>query len=184
MTRTRLILLNGATSAGKTSLAAALQARLPGVWLNASIDDFIKMMPPGLRNDPEGIRVVSDEHAGTVALAFGPSGFKMIQAFHRAVAAMAATGRIIVDHVMFDPRFWPDWQEALGALPRLTVGVHCDLPELERRERERGDRMIGQARAQINLVHRAPQYDLEVDTSRDSNADCAQKILDLIAARL
>ncbi len=184
MSQPKLILLNGATSAGKTSLARRLQAQLPGLWLNASIDDFINMMPLGLRDDADGIKIVKNDDAETVHLEFGPAGFAMIQAFHRAAVAMTAKANVIVDHVMFDPRFWPDWQSAAGLIPSLVVGVHCELPVLERREQERGDRMIGQARAQVDRVHRGLAYDLEVDTTNSSPSDCAKKILDLMRPRL
>ena len=44
------------------------------------------------------------------------------------------------------------------------VGVHCPLPELERRERERGDRRIGDARADFERVHTFSRYDFELES--------------------
>jgi chloramphenicol 3-O-phosphotransferase len=36
---------------------------------------------------------------------------------------------------------------------------------LEQRERDRGDRMVGQGRGHAHLIHQWPTYDVEIDTS-------------------
>ena len=41
-----IILLNGASSAGKTSIARELQRVLPEPYLRTGIDDFFRMLPP------------------------------------------------------------------------------------------------------------------------------------------
>ena len=45
------------------------------------------------------------------------------------------------------------------------VGIHCPLPELERREIERGDRRIGEARQDYEVAHTFGTYDLEIDST-------------------
>ncbi|GGR32117.1 hypothetical protein GCM10008957_48420 [Deinococcus ruber] len=45
------------------------------------------------------------------------------------------------------------------------VGVHCPLPELERREWQRGDRGLGDARRDFETVHTFSGYDFEIDSS-------------------
>lgn len=59
----------------------------------------------------------------------------------------------------------------------LFVGVHCPLSELERRGRERGDRGIGQASAQLNHVHLNEVHDVEADTSEETLDAGIQRIL-------
>jgi chloramphenicol 3-O phosphotransferase len=54
-----VILLNGCTSAGKTSLARALQASLPELWLHLSLDHFLSMTPRKFHGVAEGMRLVS-----------------------------------------------------------------------------------------------------------------------------
>ncbi len=44
------------------------------------------------------------------------------------------------------------------------VGVHCSLPELERREMQRGDRRAGEARQDFESVHGITSYDLEINS--------------------
>jgi chloramphenicol 3-O phosphotransferase len=58
----------------------------------------------------------------------------------------------------------------------LWVGVRCDRALAAGREVARGDRVIGQARAQADVVHRGVAYDLEVDTSHAESMECARTI--------
>lgn len=61
----------------------------------------------------------------------------------------------------------------------FLVGVHCAVDELERRERLRGDRRIGEGRGhvEVNGIHNLGPYDLEVDTTAGVNADLVDSIL-------
>lgn len=47
----------------------------------------------------------------------------------------------------------------------FVVGIHCPLPELERREQERGHRRIGEARQDYVSVHTFGTYDIEIDST-------------------
>lgn len=64
----------------------------------------------------------------------------------------------------------------------LFVGVHCSSEELKRREQLRGDRHIGLAISQIEFVHRQEVYDIEVNTSLQSTAECANEIVKRLAS--
>lgn len=55
----------------------------------------------------------------------------------------------------------------------VFVGVHCDLDELQRREREREDRPVGLAAQQLKQVHAHGAFDVECDTTASSAHDCA-----------
>ena len=44
-TRGRVIVLNGTSSAGKSTLSRALQARLDGAWLGIGIDTVVFALP-------------------------------------------------------------------------------------------------------------------------------------------
>jgi chloramphenicol 3-O-phosphotransferase len=74
--------------------------------------------------------------------------------------------------------------DMFGAMLDVTfVGVHCDPVELARRERARGDRVPGQAAAQLTQVHAHGTYDLECDTTTDSPDHCASQIAQFLAQR-
>jgi chloramphenicol 3-O phosphotransferase len=74
---------------------------------------------------------------------------------------------LIVEHII-DFRAWREYlARLLDGLDVFLVGVHCDLAEIDRRERDRGDRRIGEGRSHVesDLIHTFGPYDFEVDTT-------------------
>lgn len=184
----RIILLNGTSSSGKSTLAKALQAALPDPWLVVGIDTVVFALPGRFLDQPlwsEVFRYVPIE--GTTDRAFrietGELGEALISGLHHAVTALAGRGlSVIVDHVLLET-VWLDECRALWAdIPWLFVGVRCPLPVIERRERERRDRTIGQAAAQFAVVHRDRAYDVEVDTSELAPETAAAAIIEALAS--
>jgi chloramphenicol 3-O phosphotransferase len=104
----------------------------------------------------------------------------------QGVAAMAhAETHIILDEVFLsgvDVR--NRWRTALADLSVLWVGVRCDPAVATERERRRGDRVTNMARLQAQMVHAGIEYDLEVDTTETSAAECAQRCAQLVGTRL
>lgn len=176
---TRVILLNGVSSSGKSSVARSLQARFPDAWLAMRIDDLILAMPEWIVNRVTGI---SFEPDGRVSV--GEEFARLDDAWKHGVAAMARAGAgIVVDDVWIGgASSQARWREALGDLPALWVGVHCDPAVLAERERARGDRVVGMAADQLPLVHAGVVYDLEVDTTDASPDECARRIIDRLRA--
>jgi chloramphenicol 3-O phosphotransferase len=178
-----VIFLNGCTSAGKSSVARALQARLSGFWLTTGIDHAIAMAPASLHHHHDGFSFDIDE-SGEVRLNFGPLGWGLLLAHQRAAAGISAGGAdLILDEVLVVPGLLDCWLNALAGQEVWMIGLHCDLPELERREQARGDRRIGQARGQYAKVHAGVHYDLELDTGLTSPQDAAGQIAGWIATR-
>jgi chloramphenicol 3-O phosphotransferase len=159
----RLILLNGTSSSGKSSIAEELLATLDGAWFHLAIDQFHRL------------RARRDWTEET----FLPVFQRTVLGFHRAVAGMAAAGNdVVVDHILGERWRLEDCVTVFDGLPVLFVGVRCSLPELERRERERGNRTIGRAAVQFPLVHQHGKYDVEVDSEHNTPAECAALIRD------
>lgn len=69
-----------------------------------------------------------------------------------------------------------DFAAAFSGMKTHWVGVHAPLEVLEERERQRGDRDIGLAPWLVRHVHKGIRYDLEIDTSKHSPAECAVRI--------
>ncbi|MFE6482442.1 AAA family ATPase [Streptomyces sp. NPDC057757] len=163
-----VVLLNGASSSGKSSIARELLGVLDGTWFHMPVDAFHSMRGGGEIAD-EDLQAEIDRTA---------------KGFHRAVAGMAAGGNnLVVDHPL--SRRWR-LLDLLGLLvpeDTVLVGVRCPLPELERRERERGDRQPGLAAMQYDAVHSHGPHDLDVDTSLHSPRECALRVRDLLADR-
>ncbi len=184
MTFPAIILLNGSTSAGKSTLARALQRRLEPQPVVTSLDAFVfGQLPPTWHDTPHGV-YFSKGSDGAVSVNLGPGGQSMVRAFHRSVAVLADCGlAVIVDDVLFEPWLLPDWLEATAGREVYFVGVHCELAEAERREIARGDRQPGQVRSQFEHVHAHADYDFTVDTTRTEPRVCAQQILAALERR-
>ena len=161
-----VIFLNGTSSAGKTSIARAFQHLHREPCLYASVDAFIFMFAEHVRAN-DAVR----------RNALPP----VISAFHRSLPTLARCGfPVIVDHVLEAEAWALECAHALADERVFFVGVHCPLPELEERERRRGDRQIGFARWQFDHVHRHGPYDFEIDSSTTSPEESAAKLIALI----
>lgn len=178
MTTPAIILLNGSSSAGKSTLARALQRRLDPQPVVTGLDAFVfAQLPPAWHDTPHGIYFAKGSD-GAVSLNLGPGGRAMVRAFHRSVAVLADCGfTVIVDDVLFEPWLLPDWLEATAGREVYFIGVHCELAEAERREVARGDRQPGQVRSHFEQVHAHAEYDLTIDTTRTEPRVCAQQVL-------
>jgi chloramphenicol 3-O phosphotransferase len=157
----KIILLNGPSSVGKSTLARALQAALAEPFWHYSIDHLLSanLLPKA--------RIDSGEFPWATLRA------SFFEGFHRSIPALAEGGNnMIVEHIVETREWMNRLLLLLGKLDVFFLGLHCPLPELERRERERGDRRIGEARADYSTTHTFGDYDFEVNTSDsvDSNA--------------
>ena len=163
MNKSQIIFLNGVSSSGKSTLSDELIKALPD-YFHMSLDDFdifIDRMEDRTNNH---LIPVETEYF-----------------FHRTIAMFSDKGiHLVVDHILHDDFTKEDFFKVLANYPVLFVGVHCPIEELERREHARGDRTIGQARKQLEYVHKDVIYDVEVNTFRESIEECAHKVIDAL----
>jgi chloramphenicol 3-O phosphotransferase len=159
----KIILLNGASSAGKSTLCRALQAQLEQPFLQFSLDFFMfqsEVLPK--RRDSSG------------AFSWAVMRPKLFEGYFNCLSALARSGNnLVLDYIVEEKPQLERLVTLLEGLDVFFVGVHCPLPELERRERERGDRRIGDARRDLETVHTFSGYDFEVDSSRDVEANAS-----------
>jgi chloramphenicol 3-O phosphotransferase len=168
--KTQVIVLNGSSSSGKTTMARCLKAILPTPWISLSIDDLLRALPPSLMDSDAGIAF--GEH-GEITIG---EGFREITSGWLAgLTAMARAGtRIIYDDVFLSgAESQARLQKHLVDVSVLWVGVHCDAEVAAAREVARGDRVVGGAVSQATKVHEGVIYDLEVDTTSTESMDCA-----------
>ncbi|HIF5585252.1 TPA: chloramphenicol phosphotransferase CPT family protein [Vibrio parahaemolyticus] len=187
-----VIILNGASSSGKSSIARELQSILPRNYLHIGIDTFISMMPDK-SNSLDCSNKIADgfyfqqevlEGKTVQRIQSGSYGREVNQAYHSTVKHLADLGLgVIVDDVMNGSGEQKLWNLALGSTNTLFVGVHCSLDVLTERERSRGDRVQGSAAEQALRVHQGVIYDLELSTSNDTAKECAQQIATHITKR-
>ena len=164
-----VIVLNGGSSSGKSSIARWLQRLLEGIWLSLSIDDLIRALP-------EAGDFVTVGSGGSVDV--GEDFRKAEFSWHAGIAAIARTGTgVVVDDVFLGGLASQErLAVALAGVPIIWVGVMCRTDVAEARERDRGDRTVGMARLQAEKVHEGVVYDLVVDSSDVTPRECASAI--------
>jgi chloramphenicol 3-O phosphotransferase len=179
-----VIVLNGPSSSGKTTLARALQRRFAadGVcWFVYAIDDYFAKVPADWVTAGKHVGVHAEQGVvlenvdGVFQMRLGPIGRQVLAAWRGAVGSAARSGlNVIADDVILTEDEWNAWQVELDGVDAHWVRVQIALDVLEARELARGDRMPGHARAQYEDSYRYPTYDAEVDTGKldpDSAAD-------------
>jgi chloramphenicol 3-O phosphotransferase len=179
-TTARIVLLNGVGSAGKGSLARALQTITAEPFLHVTMDSFMAMLPEAYENHPDSFTYETVIEGGkpSVVITTGPIGERTLRGMRYAVGALAAQGNnLIVDDVMLGGER-AEYAAILSGFEVYWVGVFAPLDVLEDRERQRGDRLIGLARWQFDRVHNDMRYDLEIDTSTATPLACARRIKD------
>ena len=164
----QIVVLNGPSSAGKSSLARELQSCLPRPFLHVQLDAFRDMEPGGYFQKGQ---------PALTAL--------RLAALCRAMNATSAEyarhcQHVFLDHVL-PAQGWKYLVEDLCSFEVLLVGVRCSLEELEARERRRGNRPLGLAASQAAEVHAKRSYDFEVDTSAAGVSDCARSVREWLA---
>lgn len=184
----RIILLNGSSSAGKTTLAITLQQLLRDPWHHIALDQFRDGMggryrglnsPPGTPG-ARGLNVVPVSHGNdrVTEVRFGDLGKQVLRGMRRAIAAFAAEGNnVIIDDLMFEPGFLLDYLNALAGFEVLFVGVRCPIDVVNAREAKRPGRFPGTATSHFDVVHQHCVYDIEVDTGTATPRQCAEQII-------
>lgn len=161
-----VILLNGTSSSGKTTLAKELQKASSEANLYASLDIFLDGLPGNyLGNQEDPLRAFQN----------------LVTAFSASNAAIARAGiNVIIDHVLERPTWVAPCVREFESVEVVFVAVRCSLEVLEAREKARGDRHLGLARGQYDNVHSHGTYDVEVDTSKMTVEECVRSIRDFV----
>ncbi len=81
-----IVILNGTSSSGKSSIVRALQGIFEEPYLEAGLDKFLWMLPKRYLNRP-----LWDEVLGLADRA-GPVGHRLVSGMHQAIAALSRAG--------------------------------------------------------------------------------------------
>ena len=157
-----IVYLNSPSSASKSTLAKALVAAMDDPWCLVSMDTFEGMA--ARRFSLPGAQAFYDDC--------------VVPFIHHAASSFADQRLgVVVEAVLGSPQWLHDAARRLASHRVFLVAVRCDLKEVQRRERERGNRKIGVAERQFAYVHKVVDdrrgYDFEVDTTRTSAEECA-----------
>ena len=169
----KIIVLNGTSSAGKTTIAKLLQDSLYekglGVYLYISIDGFQDSLPKGVKDQPENLVKELPQ---------------IVYAYSSVITSACVSGvNIIADMVFTEINWTHDFLYKAKELNTLYVGVKCSLEKTIQREIVRGDRVIGLAEYQYERVHRDIDYDLVVDTTNIEPRVNVLKILSILKVK-
>ena len=190
----QMVILNGPSRAGKTSIATVIQQTFEGIWMGLGMDLHIKATPPAYRPGV-GLRPQIPEYAiqtdpDRVLLEVLEDKVPILYAaLYESIVAHTRLGlNVVADVYHHDfytrPRgILADCARRLSGLPTLFVGVHCPTEVIwQRREAtwEQNRDTVGEdVRVAVELGKRAARghrYDLEVDTSCLSPEECAEVI--------
>jgi chloramphenicol 3-O phosphotransferase len=181
----RVVILNGVSRAGKSTLARTIQESVPGVWMHIGGDAHKACTPPN-RQPGVGLRPGRNQVRPEVEKCVPV----LYAALFESVAVHARFGLdVVVDekfHDSYTRRYGilEDCARRLAGLDTLFVGVRCPLEVIwERRARTWGQ-VLGEVAQDVvdavELAQRATHahrgYDLEVDTALMSPEDCAAVI--------
>ena len=163
----KLLLLNGPSSAGKSSIAGELQQalrRYGAAPLIISIDDYMKI--------------------GTDEEIWEDDVFEVMPDMCRDITPALEQGKwVIVDHVITSARIYDALLDAAAGFDVVKILVSCSLEILLKRERERGNRFAGSAEASLKYLYPKDGYDLRIDSGKTDAASTAEKIMDFLQDR-
>ena len=165
MLESTMILLNGPSSAGKSTLSREMQSKLKEMGVESviiSIDDY-------MQTDPKETIYEDDI-------------YEIMPNMNRDVAEAMKQGKtIIVDHAITSERIYDSLMDAAKDGRIFTVKVICDIEVLRKREIERGDRCIGSAEASLEYLWPKEGYDLSIDNGKMSSVENAQIIIENVS---
>jgi chloramphenicol 3-O phosphotransferase len=162
-----VVVLNGTSSSGKTTVARAFQELAPRLFLNFSIDSILYALPPGVLE-----RMKRGEPVGEVRF------LELVRGFYACVRELLALGHdLVIDHAIVTEAEAELLRAAVEGHRVLLVGLDCPVEVLAERERARGDRRPGLAAAQCERIHRWLEYDLRIDSGRVSAEEAARVIV-------
>ena len=157
----QIILLNGPSSSGKSTLSRALQAVIAETrgenYSIISIDDYMKIATDETIYEDDVFDISGDMCDG-------------------ALKDLETAPGVIIDHVITSPRIFQQLQDRLGRHTLHLVRVCCPLEVLLERELARKNRCIGSAESSYTYLYPREGYHLTVDTSRMTPDACARQI--------
>lgn len=194
-----LILVNGSSSAGKSSTCEAFQNLSPNLYVHLGIAEFWRSIPSKqlqiTQATPEFYQTNTYYQEGKpyFRITPGPVLDKVMCASYQAIATYLEAGFDVIS----DQLFWkPEWfQRALVAFHPYSVyfvGLFVSDEEGARREQQRSQkdpaniayehRSPGWNRCSALVTHAHMIYDIEIDNTHLTIEETAQKLLQAVRA--
>ena len=189
----KLIIINGGSSSGKTTMALEFQEIINEPYFLLGIDSFWVTMPQKEidleRATPQYYRWCQEEtEEGLKYYRIVPGKFlnEIMLARYRSMAAYLERGlNVVADEVFWTQEWLLESLRVFKPFCCYYVGVFCSDAELRAREIKRGDRLLGWARGSQIYTHKDALYDLKIDNTAMTALECAaalKRLLDSGAA--
>ena len=186
----QIILLEGASSTGKSSTASAIQEVFEDPYLLMGADQFLGHVMPRRYwiDEPcceDGLNavVVPDRDPAEREVIWGPFGKRLWYGLNACIAALSRIGHnVVADYAFLDDDLIRNAVDEFAGLPVLICHLHCPLELSIARKAQRGGRtgdpdMVAVWRwwHRIETEQTLP-HDLSFDSSKLSPEECAQLI--------
>lgn len=170
MTPVNIIVLNGSSCSGKTTLARALQEVFREPYLRLGVDIVHAMLPDRFRDwhNPANEQMVK----------------RALTGMHQSAATMADAGNyIILDTVLVNRSAVLECARALTEHRAFFIGLFCDEAELRKRADARGKGLAETALKQAHHIHAHGHYDLKLNTTGKAPGIMAEQIKNMTESR-
>jgi chloramphenicol 3-O phosphotransferase len=187
----RVLVLNGTSSAGKTTLANALQKALPDQYGLVGLDLALWSLPPELvvvtddvdHPPVEGWLVPIRDGVQVALPTAGPRALELLETMYATFAARADAGEnLIVDDALWHPHALAMAVAYFSERDAWLIDVYCPIEVAVEHERRRGDRALGGAALFYEPIYRHAIYDLRVDTSLLTPDEEVQQVMNALSS--
>ncbi|MDD2840263.1 MAG: AAA family ATPase [Rickettsiales bacterium] len=192
MLNNKIIILNGASSSGKTSITAEFKEVAKECYYNLRMDTIHSMLPkkhliyekhselnkeyPSLTE--EGKKGFYFDKTGVCQM--GEHAKNISNDMIDMIQLLASNERnLIVDYVLFGLEDMKVISQKLKDFNTYMIRVHCDAEELRRREQQRGDRLVGSAEATQKLID-TEYNDFVLHSTEKTPVELAQELYDFV----
>ena len=183
-----IILINGTSSVGKSSIATQIQFLAKEPFLHFCMDHFFSMLYPrfdGLgadhlkkRNADTKLGFYTSDTDNGYRIESGILGNKLSDSMPEVIKVIASKKlNLAVPTVISDKRLMQLYKKHLKGLKSFLVYVDCDEQIIAQREADRKDRIITTSIDLLRRMQTTDIYDYKVDSSNISAKQLAQDIL-------
>lgn len=162
--KSKIILLNGVSSSGKTTVGKAIQHLSDDTYFLLGLDTTFEMLPEKSKGDLKYVDIA-------------------LSSLHKLIYNLAKDGaNLIVDHLIVREEEIREIIALNKEFEIYFIKIYCDLQVINKREIERGNRKIGLAEIQREKIDKYADYDLTIDTTSVSPEINAQTIIQFISS--
>lgn len=197
----QLLIINGTSSTGKTTLARALQDSWPSALIYLGLDSWITMTLAGrywdaatqltdIKSDAwvqQGTHFIKPHSPANaspwVTIESGPISDQLVFAMHDTAMHLMQQGfDVVLDCVLLKAIWQEDLLTKSAQSRRCFIHMTAPEPVLIERELKRGDRMRDVFRNLSQTIHTNIKYDLVIDSDQNNPSQSVAHVHQWLAA--